>query len=127
MRLGSGVAVVVVQVSTCGCNSIPSLESPYAESVALKSKKKKKKNAGDGGLGPQIGKKATRKANVSERSVCWARQRQWDRAWPLISGPCSLPHPTHTLFKYLSEYGMSENTPSTEDILVSQREGQNFF
>ena len=45
MRLGSGVAVVVVQVSTCGCNSIPSLESPYAESVALKSKKKKKKKS----------------------------------------------------------------------------------
>ena len=42
-RLGSGVAVAVVQAGSCSSDSTSAWELPYAAGVALKSKKKKKK------------------------------------------------------------------------------------
>ena len=45
-RLGSSVAVALVEASSCSSNSTPSLwEPPYAEGAALKRPKKKKKSA----------------------------------------------------------------------------------
>ena len=43
-RLGSGVAVAVVQAGSCSSNSTPSLELPYATGVALKNRKQNKRN-----------------------------------------------------------------------------------
>ena len=40
MQLGSGVAVAEVQADICSSDSIPSLEIPYAMSVALKKQNK---------------------------------------------------------------------------------------
>ena len=42
-RLGSGVAVAVVQAGSCSSDSTPAWEPLYATSMALKSKKQKKK------------------------------------------------------------------------------------
>ena len=43
MRLGSRVAMVVVQAGSYSSDSTPSLELPYTACVVLKRQKKKKK------------------------------------------------------------------------------------
>ena len=46
MRLGSGIGVAALQAGSCSSNSTPGWESPYASSVALKSKNKKTSRSG---------------------------------------------------------------------------------
>ena len=46
MWLGSGIGVAALQAGSCSSNSTPGWESPYASSVALKSKNKKTSRSG---------------------------------------------------------------------------------
>ena len=52
MWLGSGLAMAVLQTSSCSSNSTPGLGTVYATSVALKNKTKQNSGLGIYNLGP---------------------------------------------------------------------------